>query len=69
MMSLKRRRCLDRLPIRGGETTNFVIEYKGEKIELEMFVNRVRMLTLEHKYDPEMLDFVPEDTSTTISTK
>ena len=53
---------LDRLHIRGGETTNFVIEdTRGEKIELEMFVNRVRDADSGTQQDLYMLDFVPEE--------
>ena len=53
---------LDRLPIRGGETTNFVIEdTRGEKIELEMFVNRVRDADSGTQQDMYLLDFVPEE--------
>ena len=61
---------LDRLPIRGGETTNFVIEdTRGEKIELEMFVNRVRDADSGTQQDMYFLTLFPKNTSITISTK
>ena len=47
---------------KGGETTNFVIEdTRGEKIELEMFVNRVRDADSGTQQDLYFLDFVPEE--------
>ena len=53
---------LDSLPVRGGESTNFVIEdTRGEKIELEMFVNRIRDADSGTQQDMYFLDFVPEE--------
>ena len=53
---------LDSLPVRGGEATNLVIEdTRGEKIELELFVNRIRDADSGTQQDMYFLDFVPEE--------